>query len=48
MPNTHNKALNDHIAARETVILLFNKRDSQIARNWSKSNKTKDMFDDKC
>ena len=31
---------------RDSVVLHFNKVDSQIARNWSGS-KTKDMFDDK-
>jgi hypothetical protein len=35
-----------HFPRRETVLLRFNKADSQIARNWSNS-KTKDMFDDK-
>jgi len=35
-----------HFPRKETVLLHFNKQDSQIARNWSNS-KTKDMFDDK-
>jgi hypothetical protein len=35
-----------HFPRRETVVLHFNKKDSQIARDWLKSDK-KDMFDDK-
>lgn len=31
---------------KDSVVLHFNKVDSQIARNWSGS-KTKDIFDDK-
>ena len=31
---------------KDSVVLRFNKVDSQIARNWSGS-KSKDMFDDK-
>ena len=41
-----NKIVEEHFPHKETVLLRFNKKDSQIARNWSKS-KTKDMFDDK-
>jgi len=41
-----NKIVEKHFPRRETVLLRFNKLDSQIARNWSKS-KTKDMFDEK-
>jgi len=41
-----NKNVEKHFPRRETVLLRFNKLDSQIARNWSKS-KTKDMFDEK-
>jgi len=41
-----NKNVERHFPRRETVLLRFNKLDSQIARNWSKS-KTKDMFDEK-
>ena len=40
------KIVEEHFPHKETVLLRFNKKDSQIARNWSKS-KTKDMFDDK-
>jgi hypothetical protein len=36
-----------HFPRRETVLLHFNKVDSQIARNWRKSNNIKDIFDDK-
>ena len=35
-----------HFPRKETVLLRFNKSDSQIAHNWLKS-KTKDIFDDK-
>jgi hypothetical protein len=35
-----------HVPRKDSVILHFNKVDSQIARNWSGS-KTKDVFDDK-
>ena len=41
-----NKIVEKHFPRRETVLLRFNKIDSQIARNWSQS-KTKDMFDDR-
>jgi hypothetical protein len=47
MLTAHSKTFEQHFPVRETVLLMFNKRDSQIARNWSKSNKTKDVFDDK-
>ncbi len=40
-----NKIVEKHFPRRETVLLRFNKSDSQIARDWSKS-KTKDIFDD--
>ena len=29
------------------ALLLFSKRDAQIARNWSKAKPKTDMFDDK-
>jgi len=41
-----NKIVEKHFPRRETVLLRFNKEDSQIARNWQDS-KPKDMFDDK-
>jgi hypothetical protein len=40
------KAVDKHFPRKETVLLRFNKSDSQIARNWLES-KTNDMFDDK-
>lgn len=46
MQTLMNKTFEKHFPRRETVLLRFNKLDSQIARNWSKS-KTKDVFDDK-
>lgn len=42
-----NKIVEKHFPRRETVLLRFNKSDSQIARSWRESNKTKDIFDDK-
>ena len=41
-----NKEVEKHFPRKEYVLLRFNKRDSQIARDWSKSQ-TKDIFDDK-
>ena len=35
-----------HFPRRETVLLHFNKKDSQIARDWRR-HAQKDMFDDK-
>ena len=42
-----NKNADLRVPLEDSVILHFNKLDSQIARNWSKTSKTKDMFDDK-
>ena len=36
-----------HFPRRETVILHFDKADSQIARNWQKSAKIKVVLGDK-
>jgi hypothetical protein len=41
-----NQSAEKHFPERETVLLKFNKKDAQIARDWSKSE-TKDIFDDK-
>ena len=41
-----NKIVEKHFPRRETVLLHFNKSDSQIARNWSKSTAAKDIFDE--
>jgi hypothetical protein len=41
------KIVEEHFPRRETVLLRFDKVDSQIARNWRKSGNTKDIFDDK-
>ena len=41
-----NKIVEKHFPRQETVLLRFNKLDSQIAHNWSVS-KTKDKFDNK-
>ena len=40
-----NKKAARRVRLEDSIILHFNKIDSQIARNWSGS-KTKDMFDD--
>ena len=41
-----NKIVEKHFPRKETVLLRFNKIDSQIARNWSVS-KSKDELDDR-
>ena len=41
-----NAVVEKHFPRRETVLLKFDKKDSQIARNWRESN-DKDIFDDK-
>ena len=45
MPHNRPKALNEHLAARETVLLLFNKRDSEIERSWAQAAPRKDKYD---
>jgi hypothetical protein len=47
MPFLMDTIVEQHFPRRETVLLRFDKVDSQIARNWRKSNKVKDIFDDK-
>jgi hypothetical protein len=46
MPFLNNENAEEQVPRRETVLLRFNKKDSQIVRNWSKAAE-KDMFDDK-
>ena len=41
-----NKFLNKQVPRQDSIILHFDKVDSQIVRNWSGS-KIKDIFDDK-
>jgi hypothetical protein len=41
-----NMAVDKYFPPRETVLLNFDKKDSQIARNWRESS-DKDIFDDK-
>ena len=41
-----NDSVEKHFPRRETVVLRFDKKDSQIARDWRK-HAQKDMFDDK-
>ena len=41
-----NQIVEKDFPRRETVLLRFNKSDSQIARNWSKPASVKDIFDD--
>jgi hypothetical protein len=42
-----NNEVEKHFPRKEHVLLRFNKRDSQITRNWSKSTPAKDVFDEK-
>ena len=37
MASLHNEHVEKHFPRKETVLLNFDKKDSQIARNWSKS-----------
>ena len=46
MPMVSDQNVEKHFPLRETVLLRFNKKDSQIARDWLKSD-SKDVFDDK-
>ena len=46
MASLHNEHVEKHFPRKETVLLNFDKKDSQIARDWLKSDR-KDMFDDK-
>ena len=41
-----NKIVEKHFPRRETILLRFNKSDSQIARSWSKRAAERDVFDD--
>jgi hypothetical protein len=41
-----NTAVDKYFPPRETVLLKFDRKDSQIARNWRESS-DKDIFDDK-
>ena len=41
-----NAVVEKYFPRRETVLLKFDKKDSQIARNWRESN-DRDIFDDK-
>ena len=41
-----NMAVDKYFPPQETVLLNFDKKDSQIARNWRESS-DKDIFDDK-
>ena len=41
-----NAVVEKHFPRRETVLLKFDRKDSQIARNWRESS-GKDIFDDK-
>ena len=37
MASLHNQHVEKHFPRKETVLLNFDKKDSQIARNWSKA-----------
>ena len=41
-----NKIVEKHFPRQETVLLRFNKSDSQIARSWSKATTERHIFDD--
>jgi len=47
MPRYSREWIEDVIVVPENVLLLFSRRDAQIARNWSKAKPNTDMFDDK-
>ena len=46
MPILAEQNVDKHFPRRETVLLHFDKKDSQIARDWRRHAK-KDIFDDK-
>ncbi len=47
MPRYSREWTEDVIVIPENALLLFSKRDAQIARNWSKAKPNLDIFDDK-
>jgi hypothetical protein len=47
MPRFSREWTEDVIVIPENALLLFSKRDAQIARNWSKAKPGRDIFDDK-
>ncbi len=47
MPRFSREWIEDVIVIPDNALLLFSKRDAQIARNWSKAKPSRDMFDDK-
>ena len=46
MPILVDQDIEKHFPRRETVVLHFDKKDSQIARDWRR-HAQKDIFDDK-
>ena len=46
MPSLSNEHVEKHFPRRETVLLHFDKKDSQIARDWSKAA-DRDWFENK-
>ena len=47
MPFLMHSIVEEPFPRRETILLHFNKVDSQIVRDWRESNNIKDMFDEK-
>ena len=46
MPRFSREWIEDVIVIPENSLLLFSRRDAQIARNWSKAKPSRDIFDD--
>ena len=47
MPRFTREWIEDVITIPEESLLVFGRRDAQIARNWSKAKPGRDIFDDK-
>ena len=47
MPRYSREWIEDVIIIPDNALLLFGRSDAQIARNWSKSQPSRDIFDDK-
>ena len=47
MPRFSRECIEDAIVIPENPLLIFGRRDAQIARNWSKAKPGRDIFDDK-
>ena len=47
MPKFSREWIEDVIIIPDNPLLPFNRRDAQIARNWSKASPSRDIFDDR-